>query len=141
MIDWYWHFLVSLHPIRKLLVSINQSSYLIYFCYSFLTVPMNKNLYEIKSRSLRSQIFICFVFLVFFSKKITVLFNRITLQKDFVKFDEELDGIDTGDIGNLEDSPEICVHQWGMWEYHIREWWIAGELTQSINQKKKFGVF
>ena len=42
-----------------------------------------------------------------FSKKITVSFKKVTLQKNFVIFDKELDSIDTDDIGNLEDSPRF----------------------------------
>ena len=45
--------------------------------------------------------------------------------------EEELDGIDIDDIGNLEDSPRlrnlIVVNN-------------GGELTKKINQKKKSGV-
>ena len=45
MID--WHLIVSFHPIRRLLVSINQSSYLIYFVRTFLTKlnQTNGNIY------------------------------------------------------------------------------------------------
>ena len=60
------------HPIIKLLVSINQSSYLIYFCYNFFDRDKETNIYEIKSRRLRFQILTCFIFLVLFSKKITI---------------------------------------------------------------------
>ena len=35
MIDWNWHLIVSYHSVRKLLISINQSSYPIYSAYNF----------------------------------------------------------------------------------------------------------
>ena len=54
------------HPIRNLLVSINQSSYLICFCYNFFDRAKETNMHEIKLRRLRLQILICFVFLVLF---------------------------------------------------------------------------
>ena len=78
------------HPIRKLLVPINQSSYLICFCYNFFDIAKETNMYEIKSRRLRSEILACFIFLVLFSIK--------------------SDCIDIGYIGNLEDSPRF-VHR------------------------------
>ena len=81
----------------------------------------------------------CFVFLVLFSKKITVLFKKATLQKNFVIVEEELDGIDTDDIGNLEDSPRFVFIDEECENLIVVN--DGGELTQNINQKKKFGVF
>ena len=40
-------------------------------------------------------------------QKITVSFKKATLQKNFVIVVEQLDGIDTDDTGNLEDSPRF----------------------------------
>ena len=56
------------HPVRKLLGPIDQSSYLICFCYNLFDRAKKSNMYEIKSRRLRSQILTCFIFLVLFSK-------------------------------------------------------------------------
>ena len=74
-----------------------------------------------------------------FKKKITVLFKKATLQKNFVIVEEELDGIDTDDIGNLEDSPRFVFIDEECENLIVVN--DGGELTQNINQKKKFGVF
>ena len=59
------------HPIRKLLVSIDQSSYLIYSMFSADLNSKEISIYGITSRRLRSQILIFFIFLVLFSKTAT----------------------------------------------------------------------
>ena len=46
------------HPIRKLLVSINHSSYLIYFWYNFFDSANETNAYKIKLRRLYWPLFI-----------------------------------------------------------------------------------
>ena len=68
------------HPIRELLVSVNQSYYLIYSMFS--TDPNSKetSVYQITSKRLRSQIYF-FIFLVLLSKTITFKLNSTTLQK------------------------------------------------------------
>ena len=76
MIDWNWHLIVSSPSNQKLLVPINQSSYLIYFCYNFFERNKKTNMYEIKSWRVSSQILACFIFLVLFSKKITVSLKK-----------------------------------------------------------------
>ena len=81
----------------------------------------------------------CFVFLVLFSKKITVLFKKATLQKNFVIVEEELDGIDTDDIGNLEDSPRFVFIDEECENLIVVN--DGGELAENISQKKKFDVF
>ena len=76
----------------------------------------------------------CFVFIVLFSKKITVLFKKATLQKTIVIVEEELDGIDTDDIGNLEDSPRFVFIDEECENLIVVN--DGGKLTQNINQKK-----
>ena len=44
----------------------------------------------------------------YFQTKITVSFKKTTLQKNFVIVEEELDGIDIDEAGNLEDSPRFA---------------------------------
>ena len=70
---------------------------MIYFC--FYDGAAEINIYEIKSRRLHLQILACFIFLK----------NHGFVQEDspsekVVIVEEELDGIDIDDIGNLEDS-------------------------------------
>ena len=40
--------LFSRHPVKTLLVPVNQSSYLICFCYNFFDRAKETNMYEIK---------------------------------------------------------------------------------------------
>ena len=87
------------NPIRKLLVLINQSSYLIYFRYNFFDIANETNICEIKLKRLRLQILTCFIFVLLFSKNITVSLKML--------FEEELDGIHIDDIRNLEDLPRL----------------------------------
>ena len=47
-------------------------------------------------------------FWVFFQTKITVSFKKKTLQKNFFIVEEELDGTDIDEAGNLEDSPRFA---------------------------------
>ena len=105
----------------------------------FFDSASERNLSEIKSRSLPSQILTCFVFLALFSKQIAVLFKKATLQRNFVIVEEELDGIDTDDIGNLEDSPKFVFIDKECENLIVVN--DGGELTQNTNRKKKFGVF
>ena len=59
---------VLLRPIRKLLVAINQSSYLICFCYNVFKRATETNMYKIKSCRVHSQILTSFIFLESISK-------------------------------------------------------------------------
>ena len=52
------------HPIRKLLVSVNQSSHLICFYYHFFDGAKETNIHEIKLRRPRLQILTCFSFVL-----------------------------------------------------------------------------
>ena len=84
MIDWKSHSIVS-WPIKKLLVQINQSSYLISFCHNFFNRAKETNMYEIKSWRIRSQIpyadtdLFCFSSIIF--KNITVLLKKQLFRK------------------------------------------------------------
>ena len=53
------------------------------------------------------QILTWFISRDFFQTKITVSFKKATLQKNFVIVEEELDGIDIDEAGNLEDPPRF----------------------------------
>ena len=74
-------------PIKKLLVSINQlsSSNMIYFYQKFFDRDKEANIYAIKSRNLRQQLFLqlCF-FVALFSKKIMFLITKRTLLKELL---------------------------------------------------------
>ena len=71
-------------------------------------------------------------------QKITVSFKKATFQENFVIVEEELVGIDTDDIGNLEDSPRFVFIDEGCENLIVVN--DAGELTRNINQKKKSDV-
>ena len=78
-----------------------------------------------------------FVTIVLVSKKITVLFKKATLQKNFVIVKAKLDGIDTDDIGHLEDSPRfVFIDEERKNLIVVND---GRELIQNINKKKKFG--
>ena len=62
-------------------------------------------------------------------------YNPTTVQKNFVIVEEELDGIDTDDIGNLEDSPRFVFIDEECENLIVVN--DGGELTRNINQKKK----
>ena len=79
-----------------------------------------------------------FYFSSFISRKITVSFKKATLQKNFVIIEEELDGIDIDEIGNLEDSPRFVFIDEECENLKVVN--DGGELTRNKNQKKKSGV-
>ena len=92
------------YPIRKLLAPpVNQSSCLICFCYNFFERAKETNIYEIKSKRLRSQILTCFNFLALLSKKNYGLVKKSNPSEKNVIAEEELVCIDIDDIGNFED--------------------------------------
>ena len=103
MTDWFDIQLFCRHPTRKPLVSINQSFYLIYFCYNFFDRAKETNTYGNKIE----EILTCFTFLVLFSKKKLLFHRRRQPSEKVVIVDEELRGIDINDIENLEDSPRL----------------------------------
>ena len=72
-------------------------------------------------------------------KKITVSFEKVTFQKNFVIIEEELDGIDIDGIGNLEeDSPKFAfIDEWCENLIEVND---GTELTRNKNQKKTSGV-
>ena len=90
-------------------------------------------------RRLRSQILTSFIFLVLFKKKSRFRsFKKATVQKNFVIVEEELYGIDTDDIANLEDSPRFVFIDEECENLIVVN--DGGELTRNINQKKKSGA-
>ena len=90
-------------------------------------------MYEINSWSVRSQILTCFIFLVLFSKNITVSLKKATLQKKNVTAKEELDCIYINDIVNSEDSPRLVFIDEKYGNLIVIN--DGGELTRN-NQKK-----
>ena len=89
------------HPIRKLLVPINQSSYL----FSTDLNSKETSIYEITSRRLRSQILIFFSSFIFKDNHVSVDWHYTSEKIMIVK--EELDGIDIDYIGNLENLNSV----------------------------------
>ena len=106
------------HPIRKLLVSIKQSFHLIYSVYNISADLKSKE----RSRRIRSQMLLCFIFLVLFSKKTTFWSRGATFRKN-------------------------CDNQ-GRARWYWYRWYCGNpkvfaddeELTRNINEKKKPGV-
>ena len=79
MID--WHLIVSCRPIRKLLVSINQSSYLIYFGLNLFYRAKSikwKQVYKIEENTFAD--FDLFDFSSFIFKKLALSLNETTFQ-------------------------------------------------------------
>ena len=95
-------------PIRKLLASVNQSSYLIYFYYNFFDRAKETNTYKLKSRRLCSLILTCFYFYSLNFKKNHGFIEEGNPSEKVVTFERELDGIDIDDIRNLEDLLRLC---------------------------------
>ena len=90
-------------------------------------------MYEIKSRRVRSLILTCFIFLIFTKKS---RFNWKKQKKNIVE--QELDCIDTDDIGNLEDSSRLVFIGEKCENLIVVN--DGGELTRNINEKKKSDV-
>ena len=90
-------------------------------------------MYEIKSRRVRSLILTCFIFLIFTKKS---RFNWKKQKKNIVE--QELDCIDIDDIGNLEDSSRLVFI--GKKCENLIVVNDGGEITRSINEKKKSDV-
>ena len=69
------------HPVRKVLVPINQSCYLICFCYNFFNRAKGTNMYEINLRRLSfAGADLCYFSSIIF-KNITVFLRKATLSK------------------------------------------------------------
>ena len=125
------------HPTRKLLVSINQSSYLIYFCYNFFDSAYETNIYEIKSRNYVADID-SFYFSSFIFKKNHGFIQKGNPLEKVVIVEKELDGIDIDDIGNLEDSSRLVFIDEECQNLIVVN--DDGERTRNINQKGKSGT-
>ena len=93
-------------------------------------------MYEIKSRRLGLQILACFIFLVLFKIKITVLLKKATFRKYFI-VEEELDCINIDDTGNLKDSPRFVFTDEECNLIAVND---GAALTRNINQRKKSDV-
>ena len=70
-----------------------------------------------------------------FSKKYYSFIEEGNPSEKVVLFEEELDGIDTDDNGNLEDSPRLVFIDEEC--ENLVEVNNGGEFTRNINQKKK----
>ena len=106
-------------PIKKVLVSINQSSfdYLIYFYYKFFDRAKTASIYELKSWRLRLQEFLIFLFFfnLIFIKNHAFVEVKNNLSEKLVTVEEE-------ECGNLKVVIDV------------------GELTWNINQKKRSDI-
>ena len=96
-------------PIKELLVSVNQSNSdnFIYFYYTFFDRAWEANIYAIKSRRLRRQILFFFYFSSFIFRDNHVFNEEDNLSQETAVIDEELNDIDTDDIGSLEDLSRL----------------------------------
>ena len=83
-------------PIRKLLVSSNQSSYLICFCYNYFDRAKETNMYEIEETTFADTDLFYFSSIIF--KNITASLKKQLFRKNV---EEELDCIDIDDIEKL----------------------------------------
>ena len=137
MIDWIDIQLFPRHPVRKLLVPIDQSSYLICFCYNLFDRAKKPNMYEIKSRTLRSQILTCFIFLVLFSKKSMFHWKKQPFRKKYYSWGRTRLYIEA--IGNLENSPRFVFIDEECENLIVVN--DGAELTRNINQKKKLTFY
>ena len=117
-------------PIRKLLAPINQSSYLICFCYNFFEIAKEINTYEVKSSRLGSQILTCFIFLDLFKKKHynkAILLKKCQFRKNqIVLLQMTLDSFRLVFI-NVKCGNLIKIND-------------GGQLTITINLKMKSGI-
>ena len=121
------------HPVRKLLVPINQSSYLICFCYNFFDIAKETNMYEHRNKI--EETTFAYIYLFYFS---SFIFKKITKKHYFRKkniVEEELDCIGIDDMGNLEDSPRLVFLDEECGNLLVLN--DDRELTRNINQKKK----
>ena len=112
---------------------LNQSSYLICFCY-ILFDSAN----EIKSNILRSQRLTCFIFLVLFSNRSRFYSRKQPFRKSIYSWERTIDGIEINDIGNFEDSASFMFIDEECQNLIVVN--DGGELTRNIDHKKKSGV-
>ena len=96
-------------PIKKLLVSINQSNSddLIHFYYKFFDIVTETNTYPIKSRRLLRQILSFLYFSSFIFRENQDFNGEDNHSQKVVTVEEELDDTDIYEIGNLEDLPRL----------------------------------
>ena len=119
---------------------LNQSSYLICFCYIFFDSANETNILyiEIKSNSLRSQRLACFIFLVLFSNRSRFYSRKQPFRKSCYSSERTIDGIEKNDIGNFEDSASFMFIDEECQNLIVVN--DGGELTRNIDHKKKSGV-
>ena len=96
-------------PIKKLLVSINQSNLgnLICFYYRIFDRAKEVNSFATKSRRLRLQILSFLYFSSFIFNENQVIIKEDNPSQKVVIVEEELDDIDLDGIGNLEYIPRL----------------------------------
>ena len=83
------------------------------------------------------EIFLEPFFWFFFQTKITVSFKKTTLQKNVVIVEEELDGTDIDQAGNLEDSPRFAFIDEECENLIV----VKGENVLEIKTKRRSQVF
>ena len=125
------------HAIRQLLVSISQSSYLIYFNYNFF--DRAKETYMKKTEETTLADIDLLYFPSFFKKKTNNLIAEDNPLEKVLIVEEDLDCTDIDDVGNLKDLPKLVfIHE----ECQNLEVVNDGrELIRNINQKKKSEIF
>ena len=87
---------------------------------------------------MRSHMLTCFISLVLFSKKNHRFIQEVNLSEKVVIVEEELDGIDINENGNLEDSPRLVLFDEECGNLIVVN--NGGDLTRNINQKKRPGA-
>ena len=120
------------HPIRKLLVLINQSSYLIYLCHDVFDREKETNTKQ------NRWDYVPFTFLVLFSQKNHGFIKVNKLSEKVVIPEEELNHFDVDGIENLEGSPRFAFINEECGNLKVVN--DGGELAKDINQKKKSDV-
>ena len=79
-----------------------------------------------------------YLFSLVFKKKNHSFIQEGNLSEKVVVVDEELDGIDINEDGNLEDSPRLVLFDEECGNLIVVN--NGGELTRNINQKKRPGA-
>ena len=94
--------------------------------------------YEIKSRILRSKILIFFYVSSFIFKGNHVVIVEDNLSEKNIIVEEELDGINRDDIGNLEYLLILVIINEECWNLKLVV--DGGEVARNINQMKKLEI-
>ena len=116
MINWHWHSVVSSPSNQELLVSINWSFYLIYFCYKFFDRAKETNIYENKIQDITFADINLPYFSSFIFKKNYCFIEEENLQKKLLQLRKN--SVVLRWHWKLRGFTSNFVHQWGAWESH-----------------------